>query len=445
MSTIQLAGSAGDVIGRHTSHRAQPATIRVALLGCGTVGSCVAKNILTQQRWLEQRAGARVRLELILVRDANRQRNFATKSLLSESFDAIIASKPDVIIEVLGGIEPAATYIRKALAAGIHVVTANKTVIAHHGHELRSLAAKHNVGLHYEAAVCAAIPLLQTLRALHADRVDSVKGIVNGSTNYLLSRMHDNGLSQAEALAEAKERGLIEPDPSADLSGRDAAEKLCILAHELGESLLSLRDIEVSGIEAITADDVLAARRLGYVLKLVATLERTREGTQLRVQPELLRRAHPLARITGADNGVVIRSHLAGETFLSGAGAGPEPTTSAIMNDLLRAIAGNQRQRAQTRTLRTRSATVSSATRAASKLETEQAFFVCIGRDRARPWRPHDIIEALRENGVAIKRVDVVSASARVLTHPATRCQIARAVRKVAGEAAVLVAPLIEQ
>ncbi|MGI9015437.1 MAG: homoserine dehydrogenase [Phycisphaerales bacterium] len=445
MSTIQLAGIARDVIIRPTSHQAQPAAVRVALLGCGTVGSCVAKNIVTQQRWLRQRAGARVTLEHILVRDAARPRDFTSKSLLSESFDAIIASKPHVIIEVLGGIEPAATYIRRAIEAGIHVITANKTVIAHYGHELRSLAAQHNVGLYYEAAVCAAIPLLQTLDALRADRVDSVKGILNGSTNYLLSRMHDNGLSQAEALAEAKERGLIEPDPSADLSGRDAAEKLCILAHELGESHVSLRDIDVSGIETITADDVLAARRLGYVLKLVATLQRTREGAQLRVQPELLRRNHPLARIAGADNGVVIRSRLAGETFLSGAGAGPEPTTSAIMNDLLRGIAGDQLQRARTRTQRTRSAATSSAARATPKLGEEQAFFVCIGRDPASSWRPHDIIEALRENGVALKRVDVVPAAARVLTHPATRCQVARAVRKVAGEAAVLVAPLIEQ
>ena len=395
-------------------------TVRIALLGCGTVGACVARQLIERRAEIGEKTGLDLQLQSILVRDPDRDRGIAFDSF-TNSFDRVLAARPDLIIELLGGVEPAAEYIRRAVESGISVVTANKTVIARRGGELRDLARRSGARLEYEAAVCAAVPILSSLRTLGADRVYSLKGIVNGSTNYILTRMDDNGVSMTEALAEARERGLIEPDPTADLSGRDAAEKLCILAHEVGCTSVSLDDIEVHGIESITTEDVLFARRQGFALRLVAELEVGAGGRTLRVGPALLPRSHPLARVRGEDNGILVRSHVGGDLFLAGKGAGPAPTTSAILGDVLRVVRTGAQGHA--RIVQRRPSHASPAP------STPNPYFLRVICDGGHG--PAALFESMRQNGVAVKSVDVRAGAARIMTHPTTAAQVRHVLREV--------------
>lgn len=316
---------------------AMPRTIRIALLGCGTVGGRVAALLRDEHDSLLARTGLDLRLVRILVRKTGPRRSIFG-GIVTERFEEILEARPDVVIEALGGAQPAATFIERLLEAGIHVVSANKTAIAHHGPRLRGAAARGGVLLAHEAAVASAIPVLAALRHLQGDVILSVRGIVNGSTNFILDRMTEAGLSRDEALCEARRKGLVEPDPSADVSGRDAAEKLCLLAHAAGLGEFTPVDVDRAGIEAITAEDVLAARRHGYAIKLVAEALCTPRGVTLRVGPTLLPRDHRLARVRLEDNGIEINALLGGEIFLQGPGAGPEPTTSAVLGDVLRVL-----------------------------------------------------------------------------------------------------------
>jgi homoserine dehydrogenase len=305
---------------------------RVALLGCGAVGGEVARQLL--RRGVE----LGVKLMSVLVRDASRDRGIP-RELATGDFRRVLGLRPDVVIEAIGGVDPACAYVSESLRAGVPVVTANKTLVAHRGEELRAIASQRGAALRCEGAVGGAAPVLAALEHLRGDRVRSVRGVVNGTCNYILSRMGE-GSPFAGALAEARARGFAEADPSADLSGRDSAEKLCLLADAAGYRLAP-GDILVQGIEGVTADDLAVARRARRVLKLVAELEVTDGGVHARVGPALVPEGHPLAALRGEQNGVVIGAELAGEVFVQGRGAGGAATASAILGDLRRILEGS--------------------------------------------------------------------------------------------------------
>ena len=311
----------------------QPRTIDVALLGCGVVGSEVARYLVEQRELLARRTGIDVRLKCILVRDRNRQRGINHR-LFTDEFDDVLRSKPDVVIETLGGLDTAYRYADKLLSSGIDVITPNKTLVAHRGAQLHAVAARHGSRLAYEAAVCSAIPVLAAIERLRCDRVRSITGIVNGTCNFILTRMTEDGLELKQALEEAQSLGLAETDPTADLSGRDSAEKLAILLSASGLAHLQPHDISTHGIQNITQRDIQAAKRLGCVIKFIARATVNNDGVCAFVCPVLLPR-RPLADVRLQNNAVIIDSENAGPLFLQGRGAGPRPTAAAIVGDLI--------------------------------------------------------------------------------------------------------------
>ncbi len=304
---------------------------RIALLGCGTVGREVASRVATEGRRLG------IELVAVLVRDVARDRGLGP-GLATDRFDDILAREPDAIVEAIGGVEAPAACVSRALAHGIPVVTANKSLIAHHGAELLGLADRAGAALAFEATVCAGVPVLAALRQLEGDRVRSIRGLVSGTCNYLLSRL-ESGRSYDEALGEARARGLAEPDPSADVSGRDCAEKLAVLALASGLGRLDPGAIPREGLDRIRSEDLARARRDGLALRLVSEIAVTDRGLCARVGPALLARRHPLASLHEEETGLEIVAELAGTVMLRGRGAGPRPTTSAILGDLSRVLA----------------------------------------------------------------------------------------------------------
>lgn len=302
--------------------------LRVALLGCGTVGSEVARQVLAREGEWD------LELCAVLVRDGARERGVPRELVVTE-FERVLERGPQVVIEAIGGVAPAGELVARSLASGAHVVSANKTLIAHRGEALRALAAEHGVSLRYEAAVGGAVPVLAALEHLRGDRVTSIRAIVNGTCNFVLTRM-GSGLTLEQAVAEAQARGLAEPDPSADLSGRDSAEKLCVLAHAAGMGCLRPEQVRTEGIERVTPGDVASARKRGGVLKLLAEVGVESGSVWARVGPAQVPLDHPLARVRGEENGLLISAELAGEVFLRGVGAGPRATASAVLGDLRR-------------------------------------------------------------------------------------------------------------
>ncbi|MEX2217661.1 MAG: homoserine dehydrogenase [Phycisphaerales bacterium] len=314
---------------------------RVAVLGCGVVGSEVVRQVLAR--------GDELGLEVarVLVRDPHRPRE-VPRELLTADAEEVFAAAPDVVVEAIGGVEPAGRLVERALRAGIAVVSANKTLLAHRGPALRRLSGASGAPLACEAAVGSAVPVLAALRQLAGDRVLSLRAVVNGTCNFILTRM-ESGLGMDAALREAQERGLAEADPSADLSGRDSAEKLCILGSAAGLAELTPDAVPTRGIEGVCPDDLAEARRAGRCLRLVAELEAGVPGLFARVGPALVPRAHPLASLHGEENGVLLRCELAGDLFLRGPGAGPRPTASAILGDVLRVLGRARAERGEGR------------------------------------------------------------------------------------------------
>ena len=311
--------------------------IKVALLGAGNVGSQAARILVEDNAVLEKRIGAPVELIGIAVRDTNASRHWnADPSLYTTDADALIDAA-DVVIELTGGIEPARTRILRALKAGKSVVSGNKALLAKHGVELQAAADESGAQLSYEAAVAGAIPILRPLRdSLAGDRVTRVLGIMNGTTNYILDQMDTTGASFADALAEAQKLGYAEADPTADVEGHDAASKAAIVASLAFHSKFTIDDVHTEGITAITADDVAAADADGYVIKLLAICEREGEnGANIRVNPTLIPRQHPLAGVHGAFNAVFVEAENAGELMFYGPGAGGAPTASAVLGDFV--------------------------------------------------------------------------------------------------------------
>jgi homoserine dehydrogenase len=318
----------------------------VALLGAGVVGSQVARLVLEQREDLSARVGAPLDLVGIAVRRLDADRGFdVDPALLTTDASALIREKrPDIVVEVMGGIEPARTLILEAFENGAGVVTANKALLAEDGAALYAAAARNGSDLYYEASVAGAIPLLRPLReSLVGDRVQRVLGIVNGTTNYILTRMDESGAAFDDALAEAQALGYAEADPTADVEGYDAAAKAAIIAGLAFHSSVTLADVHREGITGVTASDVAAARESGHVVKLLAIAERSLDGRgiNVRVHPAMVPRTHPLAGVREAYNAVFVESDAAGQLMFYGRGAGGAPTASAVVGDIV-AVARNR-------------------------------------------------------------------------------------------------------
>ncbi len=312
--------------------------IGIALLGLGNVGLGTYRILNDHARDIERRLGARVNVRHVLVRDAGRARpEDVPASLVTRDFDAILNDpEVSVVVEVMGGLDPARDYLERAIAAGRHVVTANKALLTAHGEALFSKALARGVDLHFEAAVCGGIPIIRTLReALASDRVESIHGIVNGTTNFILSAMADEGATYDDALKRAQQLGFAEADPTLDVSGMDAAQKLSLLASLAFSVRVSPADVHVEGITSLRPADIRFGREAGYVLKLLAIARRTPEGLVVRVHPTFIPASSPLADVRGAYNAVLLRSAALGASLFSGQGAGALPTGSAVVSDII--------------------------------------------------------------------------------------------------------------
>jgi len=311
-------------------------TLRVGMLGFGVVGGEVARLIIANQKDLTARSGAH--LDLVKIGVRNLARPNVAKELLTTDLDSIVKDASiDLIIEVIGGIEPAKTLILEALKNGKSVVTANKALLAKHGAELFAAADQGGVDLYYEAAVAGAIPILRPLReSLVGDHIQRVMGIVNGTTNFILTKMDESGAAFGDALAEAQALGFAEADPTADVEGFDAAAKAAILAGLAFHSRVTDSDVYREGITQITDTDVAVAKSLDLVVKLLAIAELTNDGKiSVRVHPTLRSLNHSLASVREAFNAVFVESEAAGAMMFYGRGAGGAPTASAILGDLV--------------------------------------------------------------------------------------------------------------
>ena len=313
-------------------------TLKVGMLGCGTVGSQVARLMVANKADLTSRAGAELELVKVAVRDTSVKREGISSNLITEDAQSVVNDPSiDLIIEVMGGISPAKELILTALKNGKSVVTANKALLAKDGAALYEAASNANVDLYYEAAVAGAIPILRPLReSLVGDQVLRIMGIVNGTTNYILTKMDESGTAFSDALKQAQDLGFAEADPTADVEGFDAADKAAILAGLAFHSRVTDKDVYREGITKITAADVKVAKAMDMVIKLLAITELTSEGEiSVRVHPALISRNHPLASVRESFNAVFVQAKSAGEMMFYGRGAGGEPTASAVLGDLV--------------------------------------------------------------------------------------------------------------
>jgi homoserine dehydrogenase len=319
--------------------------LRVALLGAGSVGSQVARLLLEHADELADRAGAELELAGIAVRnvDAPRDVDLPRELLTCDAETLIVGS--DIVIELMGGIEPAREYLLQAVNSGADVVTGNKALLATHGAEIFDAADQVGASVYYEAAVAGAIPIIRPLRdSLAGDRVDRIVGIVNGTTNYILDRMDVEGAEMADILADAQRLGYAEADPTTDIEGFDAAQKAAILASLAFHTTVPLDAVHREGITGVTKQMMDAARHAGYVIKMVAVCERlvsrdaaSDEAISVRVYPALIRREHPLASVHGVNNAVFVQAEAAGNLMFYGAGAGGVQTASAVLGDVVSA------------------------------------------------------------------------------------------------------------
>mgnify|MGYP000948624837 CR=1 FL=1 len=319
--------------------------LRVALLGAGAVGSQVAALLLKHGDELADRAGASLQLAGIAVRDVDAPRDVdLPRELFTTDAESLIVGA-DIVIELIGGIEPAKTHLLQAINSGADVVTANKALLATYGSEIFDAADQVGAQVYYEAAAAGAIPIIRPLRdSLAGDRVQRIMGIVNGTTNYILDRMDTEGAEFADVLAQAQALGYAEADPTADVEGYDAAQKAAILASLAFHTAVPLESVHREGITAITTQMMDAARHAGYVIKLLAVCERltgqdspSGEAISVRVYPALVPRSHPLASVHGANNAVFVEAEAAGSLMFYGAGAGGVQTASAVLGDVVSA------------------------------------------------------------------------------------------------------------
>ncbi len=326
-----------------SDNRPGPPTMKIALLGCGSVGSQVARLLHEQATDLSLRTGARLELAGIAVRRLSHPRPGIDPGLLTD--DALeLATRPDVdiVVEVIGGLQPAESLLLAAMKTGKSVVTANKALLAEHGEQIHAASRAFGADLYYEASVAGAIPLLRPLReSLAGDTVHRVLGIVNGTTNFILDRMDSSGADFSESLEEAQALGYAEADPTADVEGFDAAAKAAILAGIAFHTRVTAADVHREGITEVTAADIASAKMLGRIVKMLAICERLGDGVAVRTHPAMIPRSHPLAAVGGAYNAVFVEAQSAGRLMFYGAGAGGTPTASAVLGNVV-AVARNR-------------------------------------------------------------------------------------------------------
>jgi homoserine dehydrogenase len=386
------------------------AEFRVGLLGHGTVGSAFAALLEERAGEIESVTGMRPRVTGVLTRSRG-------------SFEEILEGS-DLVVEVMGGIEPAREYVLRAMAAGRHVVTANKQLLSQYGEELWSAAREHGVQLRFEAAVAGVVPVIRVLQeSLAAAHVDRVHGIVNGTTNFILTQMAQTGASYADALAEAQRLGYAEADPSEDVTGTDAAAKMAILARLAFNTPVRLDDVVFEGIEHLTADDMAYARDFGLALKLIGTAERVDGRLSVRVHPAFLYAGHPLAAVNGPFNAVTIESGAITEVTLSGPGAGGPQTASAILGDVISAMIPP-------------ASTPPTTDRLEITQDVESAFYLHL-EVADRPGVLAQIAQLLGLQGASVKSViqQGLGENARLVmvTHPILESRFYAAVELIAG------------
>jgi homoserine dehydrogenase len=319
-------------------------TLRIGMLGCGVVGSSVARLLHEDSGDFAARSGATLELTKVAVRNISTKRDHVSASIVTTDASSVVNDPSiDIVIEVMGGIEPARELLLTAIKNKKSVITANKALLAVHGAELFDAADKNGVDLYYEAAVGGAIPILRPMReSIVGDHVHRVMGIVNGTTNYILTKMDEEGSAFADVLKEAQALGFAEADPTADIEGHDAAAKAAILAGLAFHTRVTSSDVNCEGISKISARDVAVAREMDHVIKLLAIAELTSDNqVSVRVHPTLISRQHPLASVRNAFNAVFVEAESAGELMFYGRGAGGAPTASAILGDVI-AVARNK-------------------------------------------------------------------------------------------------------
>ncbi|MBQ8092405.1 MAG: homoserine dehydrogenase [Clostridia bacterium] len=311
--------------------------MNLGFLGCGNIGGGVYHLLTEMHDEILEREGIDIQIRRALVKSIAEARTDIPKAFMTENADDVLLDPSiDIVCEFMGGEQPAASFMKRALENGKTVVTANKMALALNWPALQAAAADHGAGLYYEASVGGVIPVIRSLTvSLDADKIDQVMGIVNGTTNYILTQMTQQGRSYADVLAEAQKLGLAEPDPTADVEGYDAAYKLSILSSIAFHTRVPYDRIHREGIASVTPDDIAYGREMGYTLKLLAIGKRTDDTVEVRVHPTFLPNAHPLARVDGSLNAIYIHGRYCQDMMLQGRGAGDKPTASAICGDIL--------------------------------------------------------------------------------------------------------------
>lgn len=313
-------------------------SIKVGLLGFGTVGTGVVRIVENHQEDLKKQVGSEIEIVKILVSNINKQRSITVEQskLTEDAWEVVRHPEIDVIIEVMGGTDATKDYIIEALNQGKHVVTANKDLMALYGGELLELAQRNSCDIYYEASVAGGIPIIRTLvDGFSSDRITKIMGIVNGTTNFILTKMTQEGASYADVLKEAQELGFAEADPTSDVEGLDAARKMTILARLGFHTNVDLKDVSVQGISTVTKEDIQYAKRLGYQLKLLGIAECDEHQVSVSVQPTMVSNSHPIASVNGVFNAVLVTGEAVGETMFYGAGAGELPTATSVVADLV--------------------------------------------------------------------------------------------------------------
>jgi homoserine dehydrogenase len=402
--------------------------VRVGLLGCGHVGSALVRLITENGDSIEGRTGVRLQVEKVAVRNLSRERDVALPaSAFTNDANAVVADPDvDVVVEVIGGIEPARELIVQALSSGKPVITANKELLANFGKELFETAENAGVDLLFEASVAGGVPLMRPLReSLAGDRIHRVMGIVNGTTNYILTKMSEDGASFTDALAEAQSLGFAERDPTADVEGFDAAAKAAIIATIAFGARVVAGDVYREGISELTDADMESARELGYVVKLLAVAEEDAHGVAVRVHPTMIPSHHPLASVRESFNAVFVEAEAVGELMFYGRGAGGAPTASAVLGDLIDAsknlVSGG------------RGATVGALARKSVRPidEVESQFYVQV-EVADQPGVLAEIATQFGEHDVSIKSMQQIGigADARIIfiTHRAREADLRRTV-----------------
>jgi homoserine dehydrogenase len=402
--------------------------LKIGLLGCGTVGRGLVELVGRNDALIRQRSGVELRITRILVRDLDKQRPGVDRALLTTQPDKVLNNGCDLVVELVGGIEPARSFIERSLARGKHVVTANKALLALDGFGLMKAAELQKVRLGFEASVCGGIPIIRALRdGLVGNNIQRLSGILNGTCNYILTRMTEDGVEFEDALRDAQAKGFAEADPTLDIEGHDAAQKLKILTELAFGAQVDADAVQVEGIRDIAADDVQAAGELGFTIKHVAIAELTDDAISLACGPVLLPRSHQLAGIRDENNAVLVRGDAVGEMLFSGKGAGSLPSASAVLSDVIDiachkggfSVSPGDRIRASTR-----------------DCDSRHYLRFTVGS----PSAVGPITTILERNRVGVARAAAVWARSdsgkhkvRVLTHAGSRKAVQASLRDIAG------------